>query len=115
MIVGILCSVLFATIISIVWVRLIDQSNKMLEQDKKRKQMTPKHKALNLVKKYLEIDWWIIDGLDMEDWLDDYTLEEAQEFALIAVEEIVNIECIDVQYWIEVAEEIKKIQEYDLE
>jgi hypothetical protein len=38
MIVGILCSVLFATLISIVWVRLIDKSNKMLEQDKKDKQ-----------------------------------------------------------------------------
>jgi len=38
MIVGILCSVLFATLISIVWVRLIDQSKKMLEQDKKEKQ-----------------------------------------------------------------------------
>jgi hypothetical protein len=38
MIVGILCSIFFATIISIVWVRLIDQSNKMLEQDKKDKQ-----------------------------------------------------------------------------
>jgi len=35
MIVGILCSVLFSTLISIVWVRIIDQSNKMLEQDKK--------------------------------------------------------------------------------
>jgi len=38
MIVGILFSVLFATLISIVWVRIIDQSNKMLEQDKKDNQ-----------------------------------------------------------------------------
>jgi len=38
MIVGILCSLLFATLISIVWVRLIEQSNKILEQDKKDKQ-----------------------------------------------------------------------------
>jgi len=35
MIVGIICSFVFATLISIVWVRLIDQSNKILEQDKK--------------------------------------------------------------------------------
>lgn len=37
MIVAILCSILFATIISIVWVYFIDQSNKILEQDKKEK------------------------------------------------------------------------------
>jgi lipopolysaccharide export LptBFGC system permease protein LptF len=35
MIVAITMSLLSATIISIVWVRLIDQSNKILEQDKK--------------------------------------------------------------------------------
>lgn len=35
MIVAILCSILFSTIISIVWVYFIDKSNKILEQDKK--------------------------------------------------------------------------------
>lgn len=35
MIVAIICSLISATLISIVWVRLIDQSNKILEQDKK--------------------------------------------------------------------------------
>jgi hypothetical protein len=35
MIVAITMSLISATIISIVWVRLIDQSNKILEQDKK--------------------------------------------------------------------------------
>ena len=34
MIVAITMSLLSATLISIVWVRLIDQSNKILEQDK---------------------------------------------------------------------------------
>jgi C4-dicarboxylate transporter len=35
MLVAVICSIISSTIISIVWVRLIDQSNKMLEQDKK--------------------------------------------------------------------------------
>jgi type II secretory pathway pseudopilin PulG len=35
MIVAIICSLISATLIAIVWVRLIDQSNKILEQDKK--------------------------------------------------------------------------------
>jgi Na+-transporting NADH:ubiquinone oxidoreductase subunit NqrC len=35
MIVAITMSLISATLISIVWVRLIDQSNKILEQDKK--------------------------------------------------------------------------------
>jgi hypothetical protein len=35
MIVAIICSLISATLISIVWVRLIDKSNKILEQDKK--------------------------------------------------------------------------------
>jgi len=35
MIVAIICSLILATIISVIWVRLIDQSNRILEQDKK--------------------------------------------------------------------------------
>ena len=44
--------------------------------------MTPKEKAEQLIKKYLDIDWWITENYDMEDWLCDYTPKEAKEFAV---------------------------------
>jgi len=43
--------------------------------------MIPKEKAEQLIKKYLDIDWWITENYDMEDWLCDYTPKEAKEFA----------------------------------
>ena len=80
--------------------------------------MTPKEKAYELVEKYLDIDWWITDGYDMEDWLDDYTEYECIEFALIAVDEILEaiIGTYDFdklnKYWTKVRQEIKNYDRY---
>ena len=80
--------------------------------------MTPKEKAYELVEKYLDIDWWITDGYDMEDWLEDYTENECIEFALIAVDEILEViigtydfDSLN-KYWTKVRQEIKKYDGY---
>ena len=56
--------------------------------------MTPKEKALELYNKMY-----------------DYSLfeEEAKRCALIAVDEILNIGCIEVPYWQEVKQEIENL------
>jgi len=91
--------------------------------------MIPKEKAEQLIKKYLDIDWWITENYDMEDWLCDYTPKEAKEFALIAVNEILETTKVNwatqrklpngewrlwkgvtyKKYWLEVKQEIEKL------
>jgi hypothetical protein len=62
--------------------------------------MTPKEKALELWGKYFQLnyDW---DGGTKDQW--------AKEGALIAVDEILQIGCIEVPYWQEVKQEIEKL------
>jgi len=54
--------------------------------------MTPKEKAQELFNKYLEIN---------------YRYYQAKDCALIAVDEILNIGCIEVPYWQEVKKKIE--------
>jgi hypothetical protein len=39
----------------------------------------------------------------------DEVKEIAKQFALITVDEIINIGCIEVPYWLEVKQEIEKL------
>ncbi len=64
--------------------------------------MTPKQKAIELYNKFLNPngDTYLYSLLDHE---------SAKECALIAVDEILNIGCIEVPYWQEVKQEIEKL------
>ena len=57
--------------------------------------MTPKEKAAILVLKFLS--------------LIGHKMGEAKQCALITVDEIINIGCIEVPYWLEVKQEINKL------
>ena len=59
--------------------------------------MTPKEKALELVQKYFKANH------------QPYGFKDAKQCALIAVDEILNIGCIEVPYWYEVKQEIEKL------
>jgi hypothetical protein len=65
--------------------------------------MTPKEKAEELIKKYsnLTITSHIVYFAQVEHF--------AKQCALIAVEEILNIGCIEVPYWAEVKQEINNL------
>ena len=58
--------------------------------------MTPKEKAIELVE-------------DMHDAPEMGYNEHAKQCALIAVDEILSIGCIEVPYWYEVKKEIEKL------
>jgi hypothetical protein len=60
--------------------------------------MTPKEKAKQLVEKMI-----IYHSPDDKDY------EAAKDCALIAVDEILNIGCIEVPYWVEVKQEIENL------
>jgi hypothetical protein len=62
--------------------------------------MTPKQKALDLVDKYY---------YDTDLLYEDLTWIQAKKCALIAVDEILNIGCIEVPYWKEVKQEIEQL------
>jgi len=57
--------------------------------------MTPKEKAAMLVLKFLS--------------LIGHKMGEAKQYALITVDEIINLECIEVPYWLEVKQEINNL------
>ena len=59
--------------------------------------MTPKEKALELVQKYFKGNH------------QPYGFKDAKQCALIAVDEILSIGCIEVPYWYEVKQEIEKL------
>ena len=59
--------------------------------------MTPKEKALELVQKYFKANH------------QPYGFKDAKQCALIAVDEILSIGCIEVPYWYEVKKEIEKL------
>ena len=64
--------------------------------------MTPKEKAIEIYNKFLNPsgDTYLYGMLEHE---------SAKECALIAVDEILNIGCIEVPYWAEVKQEIEKL------
>ena len=63
--------------------------------------MTPREKAEELVHKYVKLtDNWVYG---IKNW------EHKKQCALIAVDEILNIGCIEVPYWYEVKQEIQKL------
>ena len=64
--------------------------------------MTPKEKAEELFYKYKDCT------LNVE-YDDDQNNFKAKQCALIAVDEILNIGCIEVPYWQEVKLEIEKL------
>ena len=59
--------------------------------------MTPKDKALELVQKYFKANH------------QPYGFKDAKQCALIVVDEILSIGCIEVPYWYEVKQEIEKL------
>jgi hypothetical protein len=61
--------------------------------------MTPEEKAQELVDKYAIWNW--------NEVVCDY--ESAKQCALIAVDEILNIGCIEVPYWLQVKSEIEAL------
>jgi len=64
--------------------------------------MTPKNKAENLVEKYYHLF-----SVELENTID---LREAEQCALIAVDEIIKqVTHSDVGYWKEVKQEIQKL------
>jgi hypothetical protein len=62
--------------------------------------MTPKEKAIDLLDKYY---------YDTDLLYEYLTWIQAKKCALITVDEILNIECIEVLYWKEVRQEIEKL------
>ena len=68
--------------------------------------MTPKEKAEELIEKYLKLDIEI--GGQYDGYL-TMKMHDAIQCALIAVDEILNIGCIEVPYWQEVKEEINNL------
>ena len=69
--------------------------------------MTPKEKAKELVDKYMNLEF----EQDNHQY-DGYfflKLHDAKDCALIAVDEILNIGCIEVLYWLQVKTEIEAL------
>ena len=68
--------------------------------------MTPKEKAKKLVYKYQYLvntwDCYNDESLEMI-----YRLPDMKQCALIAVDEILQLGCIEVPYWLEVKQEIE--------
>jgi hypothetical protein len=62
--------------------------------------MTPQEKANELIRKYYRDSDLLVEDLS---WI------QAKECALIAVDEILNIGCIEVPYWYEVKQELEKL------
>lgn len=63
--------------------------------------MTPKDKALELYNKYEQLGRDFTRGVSMKEF--------AKQCALMAVDEILNIGCIEVPYWAEVKQETEKL------
>ena len=71
--------------------------------------MTPKEKAIELVKKLFEFNHRVKWDSDNDEWTQNYYL--AKQCALIAVDEICEIiySDYDLKYWQEVRQEIEKL------
>lgn len=72
--------------------------------------MTPKEKAEELFSKFKDVDnlgYYFNDGFSS--WSTKVLYEQSKQCALIAVDEILNIGCIEVPYWMEVKTEIEKL------
>jgi hypothetical protein len=63
--------------------------------------LTPQEKAVELYSQYEQLGRDFTRGVSMKQF--------AKECALIAVDEILNIGCIEVPYWQEVKAEIEKL------
>ena len=66
--------------------------------------MTPKEKAFELAHKFRLIDIRTSESTTMM-----ISMADAKQCALIAVDEILNIGCIEVPYWAEVKQEIERL------
>jgi hypothetical protein len=80
--------------------------------------MTPKEKAKELYNKYWiltpqpfieRVEYYNESKLIFNNWDKDWTNKYAKQCALIAVDEILNIGCIEVPYWDEVKQEIERL------
>lgn len=73
--------------------------------------MIPEEKAKELVYDYINAPFNCKDCTEIfcNSTCTILTIEECKICALIVVNHILNIGCIDSQYWIEVEDEIKKI------
>ena len=63
--------------------------------------MTPQEKAVELYTKYEQLGRDFTRGVSMHEF--------AKQCALLAVDEILNIGCIEVPYWAEVKADIQKL------
>ena len=89
------------------WIYDFCQQAKEMEKQQmenlNRKVMTTREKAEELTGKYWDLNYgW--DGVTKDQW--------AKEGALIAVDEIIGLDCgdsLDVDYWYEVKQEIEKL------
>ena len=66
--------------------------------------MTPKEKAFDLIRLYRNIEFHNGENCYLM-----ISIADAKQCALIAVDEILNIGCIEVPYWFEVKQEIEKL------
>ena len=71
--------------------------------------MTPKEKAEELVNKYItNQNFWYLKNL-----VDGLRISQARKCAIIAVDEIIDLLCHDINplfnYWFEVKKEIEKL------
>jgi hypothetical protein len=64
--------------------------------------MTPKEKSKEICNKF---NWTLCE----DGYIIFQTVEETKRCALIAVDEILTIGCIEVPYWFEVKQEIEKL------
>ena len=72
--------------------------------------MTPKEKALDLFNKYYQYDITII-GTESEFEERGIGLQDAKKLALICVDELIeHTDWTEVNYWLEVKQEIEKIK-----
>jgi hypothetical protein len=73
--------------------------------------MTPEEKAKELFKKFSE---HIMHFDEFEGWIENIDSSKAKQFALIAVDEILNINSVDKDfslshYWLDVKHEIENL------
>ena len=72
--------------------------------------MTPKEKAEELVDKFYQTtpnEYFVNEPIGIKGRYKSW--EQAKQCALIAVDEILNIGCIEVPYWAEVKQEIENL------
>jgi hypothetical protein len=72
--------------------------------------MTPKEKAKELVDKFSDVEnlgHFSDNGLSY--WSTSVLEKQSKQCALIAVNEILNIGCIEVPYWLQVKAEIQAL------